>query len=128
MRGLVFVLFGLILQVVSVSTLADVLVTLDIRSDAAELKFDILQKAMSHVNAAQGFKLVDVSSSPDITVKMAVASVKKDGVLVGAAIAIVVLRKDGGGAKLISKFDNEFITIDKIEEVTKKIMEQILVK
>ncbi len=121
---LMFLLASLILP--SYALASDSVVKIEVVSDAAGLKYDILQTAVDYVKAADGYKMLETGEKPEVMVKMAVASIKEDDNLVASAIAIVVLKKKTGGVKSIARFHNEVVLITDIEEIIKKRMSEIL--
>jgi len=126
-KKIITIQFTILILLISAPCIADPkLVKIDVQSDDATLKYNITQKSMITINAKAGYEVTQ-GNDANLKIMIAVASLKNDqGVMQGAAIAILSIEKLSGGTRGLRSFDNQIVFINEIDNSVESRINTIL--
>ena len=89
-------------------------------------RYDIIDIVIAVIKTSETHEVTNSSGDADIIIRMAVASIKDNGKLIGAAISMLATEKKTHIPRKIIEFDNEVIMLKNIDLRIKEKVNNIL--
>ncbi len=90
-------------------------VSVDVKCNDSTLEYKILNATLNVLKTSPSYKKAPIGEA-DFMIRIAVSSIKDGGKIVGAAVAILAIKKNPTGPPKIINFGNEVVNLGDLEK------------